>query len=100
MNAANAASWQGFVVSEKNGIWSRAIKAPGLGTLNTGGLAGVLSVSCASAGSCAAGGYYSESGRGLPSQGFITQDGTRTRRVRSAGPLLRHPGQADPTARA
>jgi len=27
---------QGFVVSEKNGLWSRAIKVPGLATLNKG----------------------------------------------------------------
>jgi hypothetical protein len=55
---------QGFVVSETNGRWGRAIEVPGLGALNTGAVvvadgAEVLSVSCASAGDCAAGGYYS-----------------------------------------
>ncbi len=50
---------QGFVVSEKNGRWGQAIEMPGLGALNNGGLAIVLSVSCGSAGDCAAGGWYS-----------------------------------------
>jgi len=49
---------QAFVVSEKNGSWSKAIEVPGSGTLNTGGFAQVMSVSCASAGYCAAGGNY------------------------------------------
>jgi hypothetical protein len=33
---------------------------PGTGTLNKGGNAGVVSVSCASAGNCAAGGGYTD----------------------------------------
>ena len=50
---------QGFAVSERNGKWARAAELPGLGALNTGGGADVLSVSCASAGNCAVAGYYS-----------------------------------------
>jgi hypothetical protein len=49
---------QAFVVSEKNGSWSKAIEVPGSGALNTGGSAQIMSVSCTSAGYCAAGGYY------------------------------------------
>jgi hypothetical protein len=49
---------QGFVVSESNGVWGRAIEVPGLGALNTNGDAGLLSVSCVSPGNCAAGGNY------------------------------------------
>ena len=49
---------RGFVASEKNGEWGQAIEVPGLGALNTGGDADVYSVSCASAGNCAAGGRY------------------------------------------
>jgi hypothetical protein len=52
--------WQAFVVSERNGIWGNAIKMPGSATLNVGGKAGITSVSCASAGNCAAGGYYTD----------------------------------------
>jgi hypothetical protein len=40
------------------GSWGRAIEVPGLGALNKGGYAPVTSLSCASAGSCAAGGFY------------------------------------------
>jgi hypothetical protein len=49
---------QGFVVSERNGVRHRLAEAPGRGILNLGGNAVVLSVSCAPAGTCAAGGYY------------------------------------------
>jgi len=49
---------QGFVASERNGRWGTAIEVPGLGALNPGGYADVVSVSCGSAGNCAAGGYY------------------------------------------
>src|SRR5216683_2323264 len=45
------------------GSWGRAIEVPGLGALDKGGYpgaggAGVVSVSCGSAGNCAAGGSY------------------------------------------
>jgi len=49
---------EGFVAAERNGRWGTAIPVPGLAALNEGG-AGILSVSCGSAGSCAAGGSYS-----------------------------------------
>src|SRR6266487_4000354 len=62
---------QGFVVSEKNGRWGTAIEVPGLGALNTGGNAGVLSVSGGSAGNCAAGGAYTDNS-GL--QGFVAAE--------------------------
>jgi hypothetical protein len=63
---------QGFVVSEKHGVWGRAIEVPGLGALNQDGQAQVLSVSCALAGYCAAAGYYTGShGR---RQGFVVSE--------------------------
>ena len=46
----------GFVASERDGVWGRAIKVPGLASLNAGGYAQVYSVSCSPAGNCAAGG--------------------------------------------
>jgi hypothetical protein len=58
-NGAGANHGQAFVVSESRGSWGRAIEIPGSGTLNKGGGAEVTSVSCASPGHCAAGGYYS-----------------------------------------
>jgi hypothetical protein len=42
------------------GSWGKAIEVPGLGALNTSGAADVVSVSCASAGNCAAGGQYGD----------------------------------------
>ena len=60
---------QGFVVSEKNGVWGKAIEVPGLGALNKSRFAGVTSLSCGSAGSCAAGGDYMD--RSESSQGFV-----------------------------
>jgi hypothetical protein len=49
---------QGFVVDETDGSWGTAEEVHGLATLNTAGAAQVLSVSCAAAGECSAGGYY------------------------------------------
>jgi len=49
---------QAFVVSEVNGSWGTAIEVPGTAALNTRGYADVYSVSCPSAGNCAAGGQY------------------------------------------
>lgn len=51
---------QGFVVSEVDGTWSQAIEVPGLGALNAGNVASVLSVSCGSPGDCSAGGEYTD----------------------------------------
>ena len=52
---------QVFVVSQVNGTWGKAKEVPGTATLNTGGLAGINSVSCGSAGNCSAGGGYTDS---------------------------------------
>src|SRR5260221_2213145 len=51
------------------GSWGRAITVPGLGALNKGRNAGVLSVSCPSPGNCAAVGDYRDGGR--HQQGFV-----------------------------
>jgi len=55
-----SANSQAFVASEVNGTWKTAIKVPGTAALNAGGEATVYSVSCPSAGNCAAGGYYKD----------------------------------------
>jgi len=74
--------FQGFVARERNGRWGHAAGVPGLAALNKGGFAQVGSVWCASAGSCVAGGYYTD-GNGN-SQGFVAAErngrwGTATR---------------------
>jgi hypothetical protein len=69
--ADRAGHAQGFVVSERNGVWGQAVEVPGLGVLNAGGNAFVGSVSCASAGNCAAGGTYAGSGG---NEGFVVSE--------------------------
>ena len=60
---------QAVVVSERDGVWGRAIEVPGSAALNKGGAAEVNSVSCASARYCAAGGGYTD--RSIHGQGFV-----------------------------
>jgi hypothetical protein len=53
--------YQAFAVTQANGIWGTAEEIPGTAALDTGDNAGFNSVSCAPAGSCSAGGYYTDS---------------------------------------
>jgi hypothetical protein len=48
----------GFVVTETNGHWGNAIQIPGLASLNAGGSAAPVTMSCASPGNCVTGGSY------------------------------------------
>ena len=57
----SSGNMQAFVVGETNGSWGTAQEVPGTAALNLGGSAEILSVSCASAGNCDAGGYYTDS---------------------------------------
>jgi hypothetical protein len=61
---------QAFVAGEVNGRWRSAIEVPGTGALNQGGDAQVSSVSCGSAGNCAAGGTYADSS--FEGQAFVS----------------------------
>jgi hypothetical protein len=54
----SSGSEQAFVASQVNGTWHRPIEVPGTAALNRGGAAQIESVSCASAGNCSAGGFY------------------------------------------
>ena len=58
VRAPGAGDVSASAVAGPSGSWGRAIEVPGLAALNTGGNAQVNSVSCASAGNCAAGGVY------------------------------------------
>jgi hypothetical protein len=67
---------QAFVVSQAHGAWGTAVEVPGTAALNQGGNAALDSVSCASAGNCGAGGYYTNSsGR---EQAFVVSQANRT----------------------
>jgi hypothetical protein len=61
-------------VSETGGKWGTAEEVPGTAALNKGGDAGIVSVSCASAGDCSAGGYYSSSSTANTYQAFAVSE--------------------------
>jgi hypothetical protein len=63
---------EAFVVSETGGTWGNAEEVAG--TLNQGVLAGIESVSCASAGNCSAGGSYRD-GSGNDQAFVVTEKG-------------------------
>src|SRR5258706_531286 len=63
---------QAFVASERGGTWHAAIEVPGTAALNIGRSAAVISVSCTSAGNCAAGGYYNDLDNG--GQAFVATE--------------------------
>jgi hypothetical protein len=73
-----ASGEQGFVASQARGVWGTATEVPGLAALNTSGDASVSSLSCGSAGNCAAGGYYDGepcgSGGICPGQVFVASE--------------------------
>jgi hypothetical protein len=57
---ADTSGLHAFVADEVTGTWGSAIEVPGTAALNTGGTAVVGSVSCPSAGNCAADGGYTD----------------------------------------
>jgi hypothetical protein len=59
-NALGEPYQEAFVASEVNGRWSPAAEVPAIARLTAGGLAQVLTISCASAGDCAVGGSYQD----------------------------------------
>ena len=75
----SSGNYQGFVAVERDGRRGKAIEAPGPGALNTGGGVYVSEVSCAPAGGCAAGAFYTD--RRGHSQGFAVNQ-TEIRRPR------------------
>jgi len=54
-------SLQAFVVTETNGTWGKAIEVPGTAALNKGNSAATSEASCRAAGTCSAGGFYTDS---------------------------------------
>jgi hypothetical protein len=81
-------NYQAFVVDETSGSWGNAIEVPGIATLNSGGYAEVDSVSCATVGTCAAGGWY-EDGSGNQ-QAFVVDETSG-----SWGNAIKVPGTAN-----
>ena len=54
--------------------WQTAIEVPGTAALNKGGHAVVNSLSCASAGNCGAGGFYTDASHGT--EAFVISETT------------------------
>ena len=71
---------QAFVAGETNGTWHTAKQVPGTAALNQGPAgAQVVSLSCASAGNCSAGGLYTDSAN--HSQVFVASETNGTWRT-------------------
>jgi len=87
-------NYQAFVVSEVNGTWRTAIEVPGTAALNVHGDASVISVSCASAGNCSAGGQYVDSS--WSGQAFVVNqvNGTWRKAMEVPGTALLNKGGA------
>src|SRR5258705_332719 len=83
------ADQQAFVASERGGTWHAAIEVPGTAALNIGRSAAVISVSCTSAGNCAAGGYYNDLDNG--GQAFVATEGERAWHAAIEGPRTAPP---------
>ena len=57
---AGNVTYGGYVDTQVDGVWGQAEQTPGTAALNAGGNSATQSVSCASAGNCSAGGYYTD----------------------------------------
>jgi hypothetical protein len=73
-----AGCWPAAPARTAGGLWGRVIEVPGLSALVTGrsGGAEVSSVSCGPAGSCAAGGFYTD--RHHRAQGYVVTEDNGT----------------------
>jgi hypothetical protein len=78
---------EAFVITERNGIWGTATEDPGIATLNAGGRAEVVSISCTSPGNCGVGGSYAGLNGGT--QAFV-----QTFRNGTWGKAIEAPGSA------
>ena len=79
---------EAFVVTETGGRWGTAIEVPGTAALNKSGNAEILSVSCAAAGNCTAGGDYEDAA-------FLSQAFVATETDGRWGTAIEVPGTAD-----
>jgi hypothetical protein len=69
---------QAFVATQWRGRWQRAIEVPGTASLNAGGVAEILVMSCTAPGRCSAGGYYTgKGGRPFNTQAFVVSENDR-----------------------
>jgi hypothetical protein len=69
-----AGKYEAYVLTEVNGTWGGVRAVPGLAVKNVGNQAGVLSLSCGSAGNCVAAGYYADEKSDYSNQGFVVAE--------------------------
>ena len=70
--ANSSQAQEAFVVDETNGTWGNAIEVPGTATLNGGGAASVVSLSCSTSGNCSGEGLYADTANHL--QTFVANE--------------------------
>ena len=63
---------EAFIVDETNGTWGNAIEVQGTATLNVGGNASIVSLSCSTSGNCGGEGFYADAASHL--QTFVVSD--------------------------
>lgn len=89
---------QAFVITQRGGTWSFAIKVPGLATLNRGDSASAAVVSCRAPAGCTAGGFYPRrvrpTGTFRPHPAVSVPDGG----IRSSARLARRAGRSLPAS--
>jgi hypothetical protein len=78
-------SSQVFIANESAGTWGTAIEEPGTAALNRGDSASIDDLSCAAAGSCAAGGYYTDAAGAIHSFVAVAAGGTWSNAVQVPG---------------
>ena len=66
-----ASQQQAFAASLVGDTWGNAVEVPGTAAINAGSAA-IASISCTSAGSCSAGGYYTDSAGSV--QAFVVAE--------------------------
>jgi hypothetical protein len=69
--SADAAAFLQPFLPPPGGTWGTAIQVPGMASLDTSESAGVMSLSCASAGNCSADGFYTD---GSGQQAFVANE--------------------------
>jgi hypothetical protein len=73
LSAAQAAPGAAQRASQSGGTWGNAADVPGLGQLNSGGLAQISAISCPAPGDCGAGGFY-YARAGSDQQAFVVSE--------------------------
>ena len=72
----SAGGQDAFVVDQHKGRWQAAVEVPGSGALDRGGVGGISSLACVSAGNCVAAGFYEDHANNLHIYTVTERNGT------------------------